>query len=542
MKETSFYTFLVKNIRLPYTASEEEIRDTAIRRLARRLPGGEVVHAGLYRTSYDCRKKPLITVVCSVLVTVRTTAKAAERVPDGAGGDFEAYEEEELTLRQGTEPLAARPVVVGFGPCGMFAALLLAEAGYRPIVLERGADVEERTLAVRRFRQTGVLDPDTNVQFGAGGAGTFSDGKLTTRIHDPLCRYVLRRFAEFGAPETVLTDAKPHVGTDVLAGVVAALRDRVTSLGGEIRFRTAFRAVTEEREGYLRIRTTAGEIEAGALILAPGHSARDLYAALLKAGWQIEAKQFSVGVRIEHLQEDLNRDTYGAAADDERLPAADYHVSYREGERGVYSFCMCPGGEVVAAASEEGGVVVNGMSNSRRDGKNANAALAVSVLPGDFGNDPYGAVAFQKNLERAAFTAGGGNYDAPAQTVGDFLDGKSGTEPTRVLPTYRDGAVRLTDLSAILPPFVSSMLKVGIGEFARRYPMFTDRSAILTGVETRTSAPVRILRNADFTALGHSSVYPCGEGAGYAGGITSAAVDGLRAALAVAEKYAPPKD
>ncbi|MBQ8289161.1 MAG: hypothetical protein IJX76_10455, partial [Clostridia bacterium] len=428
---------------------------------------------------------------------------------------------------------APRPVVVGFGPAGMFAALLLAEEGCCPIVLERGDDIYARAARVEQFLQTGKLDTDSNIQFGAGGAGTFSDGKLITRINDARCSYVLRRLCEFGADPDILVNARPHIGSDRLPSVVEEIARRVRTLGGEIRYRTKLTGIRTGLSGQVTaVLTDSGEIGTDTVVLAIGHSARDTYRYLIEGGYTIEAKPFSVGVRIEHLQDDINYAMYGKAA--EKLPPAEYNLSYREGERGVYSFCMCPGGTVVAATSEEGGVVTNGMSNSTRDGRNSNSALAVSILPADFGGTPEGAISFQRKLEVAAFAAGGGNYDAPLQTVGDFLSGKQGTAPSRIASTYRGGNhFALCDLHALLPSYAGDLLSTGIRRFARQIEGFDAPDALLTGLETRTSAPLRILRGTDRQAVGHPGLYPCGEGAGYAGGITSAATDGIATAIAV---------
>ena len=422
------------------------------------------------------------------------------------------------------------------GPAGMFASLILAEYGYRPLVLERGASVSRRIEAVRKFTEEGVLDTDTNVQFGAGGAGTFSDGKLTTRIGDPFVHSVLSLFHEMGAPRSVLTKAKPHIGSDILRVIVENFHKKIESLGGEIRYGVK---VTGVFDGH--VETTDGTIPCGAAVIAAGHSARDLYFSLRDGGYAMEAKPFSAGVRIEHLTRDIDRAMYGDESLSDVIGHAEYSLSLRMGERGVYSFCMCPGGTVIASSSEEGGVVTNGMSLSDRGGVNSNSALAVSVLPKDFGGDFTSAIEFQRELERRAFLAGGGNFHAPCQTVKDFIDGKRGGVGGRVAPTYMNGKVTPCDLNKIFPEFISSMLKTGIRDFGRKIKGFDGDDVPLTGVETRTSAPVRILRGEDHLALSHSKVYPCGEGAGYAGGIVSAAVDGIRVAGSIITKYSPDK-
>lgn len=525
---------LIENIRIPVSEPDEAAFAAAARILHKSSVCGTPVRMEMHRKSIDARRKNHITFVCSVYAEAETAAG----VDDAVLRQFGVKPGDRVPLMRpvGTETMTGRPVIVGFGPAGMFAALLLAECGFRPLVLERGGSVAERTAAVEVFASGGTLDLQTNIQFGAGGAGTFSDGKLTTRIGDERCGYVLEELVRFGAPEDILWRAKPHIGTDVLREVVDRADARIRALGGEIRYHARAERITDDA-----LYVGEERIPFGALILAAGHSARDLYGELLSAGFSIEAKAFSVGVRMEHLQSDIDQAMYGDLAGKYGLARADYALSHRVGERGVYSFCMCPGGEVVAAASEEGGVVTNGMSRRARDGRNANAAIAVSVLPADYGASPAQAIAFQRSLERAAFAAGGGTYAAPCQTVGDFLTGRAGTVPTRVLPTYRGGDVVMTDLRKILPSFVTSMLEIGITEFGRKIRGFDAPFVPMTGLETRTSAPVRILReDGTCQAPGHSRIYPCGEGAGYAGGIVSAAVDGIRVAQAILARFVRP--
>ncbi len=378
------------------------------------------------------------------------------------------------------------------------------------------------------------------MQFGAGGAGTFSDGKLMTRVSDPYNQYILRRFVEFGAPEDILWQARPHIGTDYLRTVVDRMLSHITDLGGEIHYHTRLDELHIKNDNLVGYSANGTSNEVEALVLAIGHSARDTYRMLMKKPLFLTPKPFSVGMRIEHLQTDIDRALYGSFAEHKSLPHAEYSFSSRSGERGVYTFCMCPGGEVMAATSHEGGLVVNGMSHRLRAGKNANAALAVSVLPTDFGNTPEGAIAYQETIERKAFVAGGGEYSAPLCTVGDFLNEKYVSEPSRVQPTYMGGhAFRVADPSLFLPDFVCSMLRDGIRAFGARTDGFDAPDALLTGAETRTSAPLRIVRDEKREAVGCRGLYPAGEGAGYAGGITSAALDGLRSALALMSVYAP---
>lgn len=522
---------LLQNLRAPLENTAAYAEEAAEKKLKK--AGIHPYRVTLSKKSIDARRKRDIFYICSVTAEVeKLPSEATLRALDAV-----VLREAHYDPIPGAEPLKAPVAVVGFGPCGMFAALALAERGYRPLVLERGGCVAERTAAVERFTREQVLLPDCNIQFGAGGAGTFSDGKLVTRKNDAICSYVLKRLVEFGAPADILVNARPHVGTDLLKRVVESIAARVTSLGGTICYNTRAEAFLSAPEG-IRIQTTAGDFQAGAVVLAIGHSARDTYEYLYRHHVTLQPKAFSVGVRIEHRKEDINRAMYGDHA--EKLPPAEYNLSLVTGERGVYSFCMCPGGQVVAAASESGGVVTNGMSDHARNGNNSNAALAVSVLPGDYGHDPMKAIAFQRELEKAAFAAGGSTYAAPISTVGDFLSDRIGQEPTRIQPTYMGGEkVALCDLNRLLPPFVSSMLKRGIVDFGKKIRGFDTPDAILTGVETRTSAPLRILRGDSLEADAMPRLYPCGEGAGYAGGITSAAVDGLRTAAAIIERFKP---
>lgn len=432
-----------------------------------------------------------------------------------------------------------RPVVAGTGPAGMFAGLALAEAGLRPILLERGKAVSERRKDVEFFWQTGHLNPESNVQFGEGGAGTFSDGKLMTGIKkDAFTARVLQELAAAGAPEEILYLAKPHIGTDKLAVVVRRIREKIVSLGGEYRFENRLEdlIIRDGKLTGLKIAAPDGKIyeqPTDRLILAVGHSARDTFEMLHKNGVYIEQKPFSVGVRIEHVQKSVDAAQYGRFAGHPALGAADYKLAaHFDNGRSAYTFCMCPGGMVVAAASEPGRVVTNGMSEFARDGKNANAALLVGVEPRDFGSaHPLAGMYFQRRLEEAAFRAGGGDYRAPAQLVGDFLKKQVSTAVGNVNPSYRPG-VRFADLSAVLPDFVTETMRRAIVEMDGKLRGFAAADAVLTGVETRSSSPIRIMRDEHFEA-NIKGLYPCGEGAGYAGGIVSSAVDGLKTCLAV---------
>ena len=537
---------ILENIRLGLNDHPDEVINIAKSRMKKTgIPLSSLSYR-LHRRSVDARHRDRVCMVCSVIVESITGQDLSTLSPALLTKlEAKAWVEQELHLSErGVTPMRARPLVVGMGPAGLFCALLLAENGYRPILIDRGGDISDRVTAVERFHTFGILDPECNIQFGAGGAGTFSDGKLLTRISDAKCSWVLRKLHEFGAPEDILYKAKPHVGTDVLRVVVERLLARIEELGGELHYRTCLKDITELSDGTLRATTSQGEFVCSTAVLALGHSARDTYHTLIAKQYEIIPKPISVGVRIEHLQAEMDRALYGDFAGHAALGPAEYALSDTRSDRGVYTICMCPGGEVVAAASEEGGVVVNGMSHRARDGKNANSAVVVSVRCEDYpkvdGNAALGAIAYQRTIERAAFAAGGGQYAAPVQTVGDFLRGELRHEPTLVQPSYRNAtAVKATDLSAVFAPYVTEHLRYGLRSFDRKVHGFAAEHAILTGAETRTSSPVRILRGEDLCALGHSLIYPCGEGAGYAGGITSAAVDGLRVAIAMIRRFAP---
>ncbi len=537
---------LIERIRVGIDTSDETIANKAKEKMKRAGMDTSTLHFRLYKKSIDARNKEDIRFECAVLAEGDIPVKALDkRILDRV--QARVLKEEEPTLTFGKVPMSATPVVVGMGPAGLFAALLLAENGYAPILIDRGGSIAERAADVIRFRNEGVLNTESNVQFGAGGAGTFSDGKLITRINDPLCNYVIKSLVAFGAPEEISVRAKPHIGTDILRVVVDNILTEIKRLGGRVIYHCRMDGIVENTDKTLSVKTTRGDLCAGALLLAPGHSARDTYRYLIEQNYAVEAKPISVGVRVEHLQADIDHALYGSFAGHPNLGPAEYSLSDTKGERGVYTFCMCPGGEVVAAASEEGGLVVNGMSYHARNNPNANAAVAVSIRCEDYekeeGSAPLGAIAFQRCIERAAFEAGGKDYYAPVMTMQDFLNGTQIHARGQVTPSYRDGRVREADFDQIFPSFVTDSLRYGLRSFGQKIRGFDAPEAMLTAAETRTSAPVRILRNKEtMTAVGHPLIYPCGEGAGYAGGITSAAVDGLRAAMALMSAHAPAKE
>jgi len=531
---------------------DTSLDDPGLRALAARcvnLPANRVLACHLRRRSVDARRKNDVRLALTLDVRLDTTqaetaAVAANRrtppkivlVPEPpAVPQFS-------TLHFPLSTPHLRPVVVGAGPAGLFAALALAEAGWRPLVVERGAPVDQRKHDVESFWRDGKLNPQSNVQFGEGGAGTFSDGKLTTGIQDPRCRKILETLVAHGAPEEILYQAKPHIGTDRLPQTVKALRERICALGGEVRFDTQLTGLSIENDTLCGITLRAGDneerLEAHRLVLAIGHSARDTFEMLHDAGLQMEQKVFSIGVRIEHAQADINRAQYGDFAGHPALGAAEYKLAvHLPGGRSVYTFCMCPGGKVVAASSEPGGICTNGMSAFARDGANANSALLVGISLSDFPSaHPLAGIQLQRELERAAFAAGGANanYHAPAQLVGDLLAGRESRELQDIAPTYLPG-IALGDLRACLPPFVLNALREALPRLGRQVRGFDAAGALLTAPETRSSSPVRIPRGAD----GQASIrglYPTGEGAGYAGGILSAAVDGVRIAEMVMGK------
>ena len=502
-----------------------------------RLKNEQIISQKLMRISIDARKKDNVHFVSNVAVEV-SDSLGQKLIRKNIAGLTELKAAQMPEIKTGNKTMESRPVVIGFGPAGMFAALLLAQNGYRPIVLERGASLHERVEAVEEYWQGGRLNTNSNVQFGEGGAGTFSDGKLTTRINDPLCSYVLSEFVRHGAPEDIMIKAKPHVGTDLLRNIVVSIREEIIRLGGEVRFLSKVDGFKTSCGKICAVSVNGDELSSEAVIAAIGHSARDTFEEIDRCGASLIAKPFSVGARIEHLQDDIDRSLYGKFAGHHNLPAGEYQLSHRDGNRAAYTFCMCPGGMVVAAASGEQQTVTNGMSYRARNLKNANSALVISVDSADYGDGWRDAVAFQCSLEKKAFIAGEMGNKAPFMSVGDLLKSGDTKGFGKVEPSYPRG-VKEYNLTEIFPAHISEFMKNSLPILGRRLNGFDSANAILTGVETRTSSPVRIPRGSDFVSVDIEGLYPCGEGAGYAGGITSAAVDGLRCAMAVMEKYRP---
>ena len=496
-----------------------------------KLPKSDIKDAFVHKMSVDARNG--VKFVYSVGINLADASK--EQLFAGKDKDISVKQKQPLIVEKGEKPLQARPVICGLGPAGLFCALVLARQGFRPIVLEQGEDVDSRTKTVKNFETTAKLNIQSNIQFGEGGAGTFSDGKLTTRIGDSRCEFVTDTLVEFGAPEEIKHIAKPHIGTDLLVNVIKNIRNEIIRLGGEVRFNTKLTDIEVKNGAVCSVKTTNGDVETGLIVMATGHSARDTFFMLKDKALLMEAKPFSVGVRIESLQTDIDKGLYHSLAGHPALPKGEYQLSHNTKGRGVYTFCMCPGGSVVAAASEENTVVVNGMSLHARDGKNANSAVVVSVTPEDFGGDFVKAVEFQRQLEKKAFEMGGRNYKAPAQTVDNFLAGKAGLNIKNVTPSYAIGVTEC-NMADLFPEHITKELKNALPAMNRKLNGFAQADSVLTGVETRTSSPVRILRGENYQS-NIKGVYPCGEGAGYAGGIMSAAVDGVRIAQQICSEY-----
>ena len=521
----------LQNVSLPLDFSPEELKQKAAKVL--KVSPSSLGEIKLLRQSVDARKKSDVRYICSVAVAVENEKNLLVRCGDPS---VTLWEPIPYSFPPVSRRSSLKPVVVGMGPAGLFAALFLARSGIPSIVLERGRDVDQRTVDVAQFWSTGTLSPISNVQFGEGGAGTFSDGKLNTNTHDFRIAAVLEEFVRHGAPEDILWQQKPHVGTDILRGVVKSIRQELISLGCEVRFESTLTGLdlTGGHLSGIEVTDKNGpySLPCDTLILAPGHSARDTFRMLHSAGIPMEAKAFAIGCRIEHKQALISEAQYGPAWT--KLPPASYQLAcHLSNGRSAFTFCVCPGGQVVAAASDNGQVVTNGMSLRARDGQNINGGFLVGVSPADFGSGVLDGVAFQETWESAAWRLGGQNFQAPVQTVGDFMAGRASTALSSVLPTYRP-SVTPADLADCLPLYVIDTLRGALPLFDRKLHGFADAGALLTGVETRSSSPVRILRDDTFqSAL--RGLYPCGEGAGYAGGITSAAVDGIRVAEAIAQ-------
>ncbi|NNM70449.1 MAG: NAD(P)/FAD-dependent oxidoreductase [Gallionella sp.] len=523
-------------IKLPLSHTESDLTAAIIKRLG--IADGDLISHAVFKRGVDARKKNSILYTYTLDVTVRDEAAILAHFKNDAQVRL-APDTTYHFVTHAPHELRTRPVVTGMGPAGLFAGLLLAQMGFRPLILERGKAVRERTKDTWGLWRQGVLDPESNVQFGEGGAGTFSDGKLYSQIKDPryLGRKVLEEFVKAGAPEEILYESHPHIGTFKLVGMVEKMRATIQSLGGEIRFASRVDDIAIEDGAVAGVVLANGErIATDHLVLAVGHSARDTFEMIHKRGIYIEAKPFSIGFRIEHPQSLIDRARLGANAGNPRLGAADYKLVYHASNgRSVYSFCMCPGGTVVAATSEPGRVVTNGMSQYSRNERNANAGIVVGITPElDYPGDPLAGVSFQRHWESRAYELGGGTYQAPGQLVGDFLAGRASTKFGNVVPSYKPG-VHLTDLSTALPDYAIAAIREALPAFAKQIKDFDLPDAVLTGVETRTSSPIRIRRNqGNMQSINTRGLYPTGEGAGYAGGILSAAVDGIEIAEAVA--------
>ncbi|NPV27328.1 MAG: hypothetical protein HPY81_07795 [Firmicutes bacterium] len=531
----------ISNLKLPVGHNPDDVLKLAVKKA--KLPLKVVVDHRLVRKSIDARRKPEIYFVYTVDLEITEATSLANNIKRHPDIKI-VVPTPPLTIKRGDTPLTHPPVVVGMGPAGLFAALALAEWGYRPIVLERGQEVNRRTETVERFWADGEFDPQSNVQFGEGGAGTFSDGKLTTRINDPRVEQVLERLVQAGAPPEILYLHKPHIGTDKLRTVVQNLRQMIIKRGGRVFFRSQLTDLYIEQQRLVGLQINDRyDLATDIIVLAIGHSARDTYQLLARRGVYLEAKPFAVGVRVEHPQGLIDQAQFGELAGHPDLGPADYQLVYKDEttQRAAYTFCMCPGGYVVGAASEIGGVVTNGMSTFARDSGVANSAVVVSVSPNDFPSpEPTAGIEFQREWERRAFELGGRNWHAPAQLVVDFLaDQPSNSVNLGAYPTYRPG-VTPANLWNCLPKFVGETLRNALANFDRKLAGFGSPAACLTGVETRTSAPLRITRDKTFQSVNTKGLYPAGEGAGYAGGIVSAAVDGLRIAEAIYQKYALP--
>jgi uncharacterized FAD-dependent dehydrogenase len=530
----------ITELRLPISHAPEALEEAILKRL--NIQAKDLIRFEVFKRSYDARKN----VALAFIYTVDLSVKDEEKLLKQFANDIHIRPSPDTSYHfvanasQVKSASFERPVVIGFGPCGIFAALVLAQMGFKPIVLERGKPVRERTQDTWGLWRKNILNPESNVQFGEGGAGTFSDGKLWSQIKDPKFygRKVITEFIKAGAPEEIRYVAKPHIGTFRLVGVVERMRQEIIELGGEIRFSQKVVGFDIQNDRITGVKIEGHpDLPASHVVLALGHSARDTFETLHAAGVYMEAKPFSVGFRIEHPQSLIDKARLGPHAGNELIGAADYKlVHHAKNGRAVYSFCMCPGGTVVAATSELNRVVTNGMSQYSRNERNANAGIVVGITPEDYPGGPLAGIEFQRALESKAYELGGSTYEAPGQLVGDFLAGKASTDFGSVLPSYKPG-VHLTDLADALPAYAIEAIREAIPAFEKQIKGFSMKDAVLTGIETRTSSPLRITRGANFQSLNIKGLYPAGEGAGYAGGILSAGVDGIKVAEAVALDY-----
>lgn len=522
-------SILVSNIKIGLNQSDSVAIDKAISKL--KIEPKEIKSSGVYKKSLDARKRDNIIYVVSVTITLQEKTKEADVVKN-ASDPFVVYKPtaEIQFLPVKTQKKIA---VIGFGPSGIFCSLALSDMGYDVTVFEQGEKIEDRVKSIDEFTNQGELNVQSNIQFGEGGAGTFSDGKLTTRINDERCRYVLEQLVKFGAPQEILTIAKPHIGTDKLRNVIINIRKHIEKNSNHIHFNSKMEKLIIKNGVVKGVVVNSKSYEFDKVVLAIGHSSRESFEMLNSLELPIQAKPFSVGVRIEQLQTTINRGLYGALAENKTLPTGEYQLSYKQDGRCVYTFCMCPGGYVVPSSSELNSVVVNGMSEHSRDGTNANSALVVSVDSADYGtNSPLDGMYFQQKLEQTAFNLGGRNYKAPATTIGDFLKYGQGLAINTVNPTYSLG-VSEANFNDIFSSSIVDMLKTGLIVFDRKLKGFSHKDGVLTGVETRTSSPIKIIRNEKYQSEKAQNLYPCGEGAGYAGGIMSASVDGIKIAQAI---------
>lgn len=513
----------VNQVKLDIFENKNQIEDKLAKKL--RIKKEDIIKYEIFKESIDARRKK-IKFNYSVDVAVKNEERILKK------GSFKKSPSYEYNKIEGNLSQNIRPIIVGAGPAGLFNALLLAQSGYQPIIIEQGEPVEKRVKSIDKFWDEGILNERSNVQFGEGGAGTFSDGKLTTRIKDPRCRKVLREFIQCGAPDEILYKNKPHIGTDRLRGVIINLRKKIESLGGTFKFNTKVTDLIIEKDSVVGVTLEGNEeVISPVVVLAIGHSSRDLFERLNTHNVSIESKPFAIGVRIEHPQQMIDKNQYGSPMLRGKLGAAEYKLTYQSASRGVYSFCMCPGGEVVAASSEKGTVVTNGMSRYKRDEENANAAILVTVKPSDYGDtSPLAGMYFQRNLEKKAFQSAGANYYAPATLVGDYLKNEISDRFGKIKASYKPG-VTFVNFNDLLPEFINEPIKEALKYFDQKITGFAREDAVLTGIETRSSSPIRIIRDKEtYESENIKGLFPCGEGAGYAGGIMSSAVDGINVA------------